>query len=379
MPTRRRDDERSTATRIVTRPVVRLSELIARSSQAALGRQRADGSFPPGVNGPYADPETPVRNTAHWLLTLLCAHRLTGDERFRDAAARAAAYLTASGARPHGATFFCRTNPRKDASNGLIGQAWVIEALAAAAVELGEARCREVASEVFWFHPFDQTLGLWRRMHVDGRRGTLDLNFNHQLWFAAAGALLEDEPDGPIRRRVGGFLDGAASAHFRVAASGRILHRIGGLGDGPAAPLDASEQAAMIRKEIGYQAFNLYAFALLAPLTGAHPLWADPRLAAALAFVGTEEYLQGLEDNPYAYAYNPVGFEVAFALQVLGDRPSRGPGSGSLASWWVARQLERCWDRHSLSMTRSTEDPATSAARLYEATRLDDVEVSLAG
>jgi hypothetical protein len=30
-------------------------------------------------------------------------------------------------------------------------------------------------------------------------------------------------------------------------------------------------------------------------------------------------------------------------------------------------------------MTRATDDPATSAARLYEATRLDDVEVSLAG
>ena len=27
------------------------------------------------------------------------------------------------------ATFYCRLNPEKDFSNGLIGQAWVIEAL----------------------------------------------------------------------------------------------------------------------------------------------------------------------------------------------------------------------------------------------------------
>ena len=37
-----------------------LGDLIIQSSKAILSRQLADGSFPPGWNGPYHDPETPA-------------------------------------------------------------------------------------------------------------------------------------------------------------------------------------------------------------------------------------------------------------------------------------------------------------------------------
>ncbi len=50
-----------------------LSNIIQQSSKAALQIQSDDGSFPPGHNGPYHDQETPVRNTAHWLFTMLKA------------------------------------------------------------------------------------------------------------------------------------------------------------------------------------------------------------------------------------------------------------------------------------------------------------------
>ena len=38
-----------------------LSDIILQSCEAALQLQSEDGSFPPGCNGPYHDPETPVR------------------------------------------------------------------------------------------------------------------------------------------------------------------------------------------------------------------------------------------------------------------------------------------------------------------------------
>jgi hypothetical protein len=170
---------------------LKLADLIVRTAEAGLRLQHPDGSFPAGCNGPYGDPETPIRNTAHWAITLLAAHRLSGGEQLSAGAVRARDVLMAPGARPMGATFLCRTNPDKDFANGLIGQAWVIEALATLHEALDDRRAHEVATQVFLLHPFSDARGLWRRVNVDGSHLTIDATFNHQLFFAAAGALLD--------------------------------------------------------------------------------------------------------------------------------------------------------------------------------------------
>ena len=137
------------------------------------------------------------------LMLLLKAHELTGEKGYRDAALRAVEYITASERRPMGATFWVRKNPEKDFSNGLIGQAWVIESLAYAAEYLGDDRLKGIAEEVFMLHPFDEKMARWRIVNVDGSYGPADMTFNHQLWFAAAGSFLS-----------GSF--GKMSAHFRA-------------------------------------------------------------------------------------------------------------------------------------------------------------------
>ncbi len=63
-----------------------LHALLLESARAALSRQRADGSLPPGHNGPYADRETPVRNTAHWLVSFCAGWRRSGDPALRAGA-----------------------------------------------------------------------------------------------------------------------------------------------------------------------------------------------------------------------------------------------------------------------------------------------------
>jgi hypothetical protein len=380
---------------------VRLSDLIVASATGALPLQQPDGSFPAGRNGPYQDLETPVRNTAHWLITLLSAHERSGAPALLEAAHRAAAYLASGGVRPHGATFVCRTNPFKDSCNGLIGQAWVIEALDAAARALGDARCAELAREVFSLHPFDADRGLWQVVDVDGRAERTDPTFNHQLWFAAAGAQLDPSPAGAIGGRVHRFLDGVG-AHLRVAGSGRIRHYIAPLQspavfedrgrwrDALPTPVRAAIRRArglgrslkgwrarvqLVRREVGYHAFNLYGFALIRQRVAAHAIWESAPLRAALRYVGRPAYGLGLERNPYAYPYNAPGFEVAFALQVLGAGDLAAPGD----AWWVNRQLARAWDWDAHMMTRGTDDPTTLAARLYQACRLRDMPVGVGG
>jgi hypothetical protein len=90
--------------------------------------QQKDGSFPSGHNGPHGDEETPVRNTSH-ALYILCWLVDSGFDEYKDKANLAVDYLLSKQARPMGSSFWCRSNPEKDFNNGLVGQAWVFEAL----------------------------------------------------------------------------------------------------------------------------------------------------------------------------------------------------------------------------------------------------------
>jgi hypothetical protein len=363
---------------------MRLSDMLYEATEPALAMQAADGSFPAGQNGPYADRETPVRNTAHWLITLLHAHGISGGSACLAAARRAAEYLMRPDHRPMGATFLCRSGPERDLCNGLIGQAWAIEALATASAALSEPRYADLAREVFLLHPFETQAGLWRCVNVDGSHGEFDMTFNHQLWFAAAGALLDASRAGPVGARVLRFLDQTLASHLKLDPSGRIYHFVPAPGRrSPSRRLIASvlqplrrlrRKPHLVRKEIGYHAFNLYAFALLHSRFPGHPLWQSAKLAAALQFIRSPEYIGGLEDNAYGFPYNPPGFEVAFAMQTFAGAFL---DTDLTDSWWVSQQFQHAYDPQTRLLTRHTPDRHTLAARLYEATRLRDVEVVL--
>jgi len=79
-----------------------LYTLLTHSAQAALDLQRPDGSMPPGHNGLYHDPETPVRNTAHWLLTFQKVYQITQVDAYRQAVQKALRYLCQADLRPSG-------------------------------------------------------------------------------------------------------------------------------------------------------------------------------------------------------------------------------------------------------------------------------------
>lgn len=362
---------------------MQLSDIVCESSRAAVSLQRADGSFPAGQNGPYADRDTPVRNSAHWLITLLRAHELSGESVFQDAAARGANYLTTDEVRPMGATFLCRTKPERDFCNGLMGQAWALEGLMAAAEHFDEPRYRELAREVFLLHPFDKQAGLWRCVNVEGSYAPFDMTFNHQLWFAASGALIENDPKGEIGGKVTHFLDRTLASHLKVDPTGRVTHfvpsprRKSVLHHSLSTVLQPikrmNKNPKMVHKEIGYHAFNLYAFALLKRQMPSHPLWKSDKLQATLRFVKRPDYVNGLENNGFGYAYNPPGFEVAFAMQTF----TEARDDNRSESWWVSQQLQRTYDPQTHMLSRNTEDAVTLAARLYEAARLRDVEVCL--
>lgn len=355
-----------------------LYQLILNSARAALTLQVSDGAMPSGHNGPYHDPETPVRNTSHWLIIFLKAHDISGEEQFLEAARRAISYLCSDKARPMGATFWHRKNPKKDACNGLIGQAWTIEALATAAQTLELPELLRLVEEIFLLHPFDESVGLWRRVGVDGTYSSFDMTFNHQLWFAAAGGLLAPYATSEIDARVRRFMD-QLLYHMDLYSSGLIRH-----------PLvlkfswrhqlrnlfnwvrqSSRARAELAYKAVGYHAFNLYALALLKQQYPDHSFWRSAKFGLLWRYALSDVYKRELENNKYGYPYNPPGFEMAFALDVfaVNSRPEQ--------ERWLSEQFRRCYDFKSHMMNQGTDDPATYAARLYEATRLPNLTVWL--
>jgi len=359
---------------------MRLFDLIVESAEEGLLNQKGDGSMPPGRNGPYHDEETPVRNTSHWLITFVKAYYISKDRRFREAARRATDYLLSREARPMGATFWHRKNPEKDSCNGLIGQAWTIEALVAAAEFFDSEQPVRLAEDVFLVHPFVDELGLWCRVASDGRYLPVDYTLNHQIWFAAAGSLLTPYADEEVRRRVDRFMEGL-TRHFQVHRSGLVKHlmatafswkksvkktlrRVLRLDFEPAVPRE---------KEIGYHQFNLYGLSLLYKRYADHRFWTSSDFRRACQFVRSEEYREEIVDSPYGFPYNPPGFEVPLALDTFSF--VFGEDTREEQARWVSEQIARCYDSDSNFMGKNCPDPNTQAARMYEATRLSDLKV----
>jgi len=299
-----------------------------------------------------------------------------------DAAHRATNYLLSREARPMEATFWHRKNPEKDTCNGLIGQAWTIEALVTAARVLEREEPLVLAEEVFLEHPFREKIALWRRVAVDGQYLGLDPTLNHQIWFAAAGALLVPFVTEEVDRRVRSFL-GQLNDHFRVRRSGLTRHTITPsfswvkLAKYTAKRITQSstERQALRRKELGYHAFNLYGLGVLYKQYSGHAFWTSPSFLRACRYVASDAFSQSIAGSPYGFPYNPPGFEVAFVFDAFGDildgRTEERPQE------WVVKQLAHCFDWSEYLMNRNTPDPVTHAARIYEATRLPDLELKM--
>ncbi|WP_252699691.1 agl cluster protein AglQ [Natronosalvus vescus] len=370
-----------------------VSEILIDASRTAIEKQNKDtGELPAGHNGPYHDPETPVRNTSHWLITFLKCYEWTRNNEYLEAAKKAVEYLLSNRARPNGATYYHRKAPGKDGCNGLVGQAWTIEALAVAAGFFDETELLAQAEEVFLLHPFYEPAGIWKRVEVDGSILSYDPTFNHQLWFAAAGALLAqyDEVDQRVGHRVECFLD-KVNVLLRTYDSGLIFHALlprfrpklyAGtcLSDeqfnyvktavGASLPL-SNIQTSLRKKAIGYHSFNMYAFAVLYKVFPEHPWWKSMQFDNCLKYMSSDIYCELLSDNPYGYPYNPPGFEVPYTEYVFhGTVSNRG-------EQYLQEQLSRSYDPKANTLSRRTEDPVTMTARLYQATRLPELTVSL--
>ncbi len=364
--------------------MVQLYEIIVKSANAAYELLDLEvGNMPQGHNGAYYDEETPVRNTSHWLITFLKAYSISQDKKLLYGAQKMAKYLSSSEARPMQATFWHRKNPHKDSCNGLIGQAWTIESLIISSQELERPELLDLAEKVFLLHPFDEQIGIWRRVGVDGSYLNYDMTFNHQLWFAAIGGILAQYTSEEVRHRIMRFMHKMPD-NFAVYSSGVIQHLLALNNFEWRKKLEYSLNQPIFNlskalhrnhqlayKAIGYQSFNLYAFALLKQVYPEHHLWKNQKVKAAINYSMSKKYFDDLENNDYGYPYNPTGFEMPFVIEIFQQNKQQEQTK------WLSKQINLCYDFEQNLMSKNTQDLITLSARLYEATRLPNLDIEL--
>ncbi len=343
-----------------------------------------------GCNGPWRVPQTPVRTRAHWLNLHAWAYRETGQPACRHTVQQLADYLVSPEACPHGYAFHCLQG-HPSPGNGLIGQAWVMEALITASEVLKEPEYLQIASRLFWQHAFSDEYALWHRLNLDGTVGAVHPTLNQQVWFAAMGARLGD-PNACQRVRL--FLDrieshlhllrgGLLGMHIRPLPTNARRQRLAGL-MGWLRQGWRRARLALQRKNaptfgyhtlsVGYHAFTLYGFALLKEAFPDHPLWRSPRLTQAIEWCRSAAHKRALRRNPFAMGYNPAGFEVPYVLSVFLSNDSQIIGE---SRWWLQEQVRRHFNPDTGRFDRGTPDAATLTSRAYEATRLPPVMLDM--
>jgi hypothetical protein len=373
-----------------------LIDFIIEIADNVLKSQEEDGSFPSGHNGPYYDVETPVRNTSHFIILLANCYRITKDQIYLDKIYKAADYLCSKESRPYGYSFYHRNKNGKDKCNGLIGQAWTIEALAEASNVLTDKKYLKLASEVFLQHPFDFSSGLWDRIEIDGRNIGIDKAFNHQLWFAACSSLIyQSSKNNEIENTVKKFMD-LLPGNINVQKNGLVLHQIKISGkkdikaensisrikkEGNGFFLNRVfeklfirrvrkkvEYKKMIYKSIGYHSFNMYAFAALKENNSSHYFWNSQLLLKPLKYIFAPEFLGNINGNLYAYPYNAPGFELPYVLSVFSDFPIKK--IVEISSYVINAQILKCYNKDTKMFDKNTSDPKTLTARFYELSRV---------
>ena len=361
---------------------IELYDVIIKSSIKAIYLQKNDGSMPPGHNGVRFDPETPVRNTGHWLISFLKAYEITNEKKFLFSAERAVNYLLSKNARPMGATFWHRKKPEKDFCNGLMGQAFSIEALAIAYDILKIPECLRVAEEVFLLHPFDENVGVWQRVGVDGSYLSFDGTFNHQLWFAAAGGLLKNISDEPIiKHRIDTFMSKLNNT-LSLYCCGLIRHPLITNNSSAREVLNntfkmiSSYKKKKIKHAIGYHNFNMYALAILKQVYSNHPFWKSAKFKAVLNYMMSDKFWKTIIDESFSMPHNPAGFDTAFIEMIYALHTFTNSDKEKLEEL-LTIQFQRTFNFEDFLMNKRTVDPLTQAARLYKATRLPNLLISV--
>lgn len=323
--------------------------------------------MPGGVNGPYFDLETPVRNTTHWLITFSVLYQLDQKKDYKKTALQLCNFLLQNKQYREKLFYIHRQKEGKDVSNGVIGQAWVVEALAVAGKIFDINEAKQLAVECANSLDFVNKTGAWERPELQGYKSQIDYTLNHQLWFAAAKAqALQGEPNPDIET----FLTALDSGAFRIRKTGQIRHLFyansvkGLLLQGRYKLIENRNRNHIFEKEAGYHLYNLHPLARLKHFYPDHDFFQNKWFLKAIRYTATQQFRKSQMNNMYSYPYNAPAFESPLVFLVFKDNFDED--LESTIQYFIDKQIELTYDSTSKWFNRHNPDSLTLSARIYE-------------
>lgn len=366
-------------------------EIIRRIGADLIKGYEIDGKVSCGINGPYDDPETPVRNLCHLMVITAEEILLFGRNELKHVFVKMCTDLLSM--KNDNGLFEMRNKKGKDNCNGVIGHAWVIEALIYAYRVLHDKIFLERATDIALKHAFQMDLSLWAIPNTEPSDYTIDYTFNHQLWYAASLAELNFYiKDSVFAHQINAFIASlpknmnnsrygkiSHTIYNRIQLKNRIKGRIKKVLD---LINEFLNRKSLEYKEQGYHVFNLAAFARLNNVLPMVSLKENVKILKAFDYVYSKYFIEGLENrnfikdislnnqnlqplelsiNVYGYPYNVPGFELPFVAKSFKDQKLM-----EIADKCIARQLELTFDNDNYILSKCVHDVHTVNYRIYE-------------
>jgi hypothetical protein len=321
------------------------------------------GHMPAGNNGPHYALETPVRNTAHWLIAYIVADQLEIlPNSYKNIITYLRNWLINDNPHYKNGWYVMRQKGFMDWSNGVIGPSWVLEALIRLNKYYNDDEAYQRVNEIYSKHAFCQNGRAWKRYDTVNRRYGLDSTLDHQAWFAASAVECGNINDTQK------FLDRCYDKGMRIRIDGRISHLF--YTNTAKNYINRIQfKIAEIRQpktindiETAYQIYTIFPFARIYKYLPEHKLFKTEKFKKALDFC-TYENLKKTKNSTYGYSYNAPGFELPLVHSIFSPHM---PITTEEVLKIFYEQLEYTKCKSNELHTRNTKDPYTLSARIYE-------------
>lgn len=343
-----------------------------------------------GINGPYDDLETEVRDLSH--LCIITAIEIIKFKRieYLSLLHKMGDYLLSL--QEKNSLYIMRQKKNKDICNGVIGHAWVNEAFIYLYKAAKEKKYLDAAIKIADKHKFQKSLGIWERPKMELFDTSIDYTFNHQLWYAAT--LMELNQiimSLEYEEQINIFLD-KLKKNFSISKNGRIAHsiyrhsnflsRIKQVIKKYVEKIkEKTDRKSLAYKEEGYHIFNMMAFARIYNIRK-HYFFESDKFKRAMEYTNSQKMLEGLENekiekdsslsnknilekekkvNIYGYPYNVPGFEIFYINQVFNKQINK-----NLLQECMSKQINFTFDYKTKMFGKNCHDKITINYRVYE-------------
>lgn len=311
-----------------------------------------------GNNGPHFHLESPVRNTCHWIVSLLIGYDLFNDSDLLVKAQKLGNWLLDKNNFYQKKSYIMRQRKGSDFVNGVIGPSWILEALARLVKYTHNRAAKNRANEIIDTLKFNKKEGGWHRYDPNIKKYSIDYTFNHQAWLAASMCDCGKVNDVKV------FLDRLCERNYDINEDGRIFHLL----------KTNSLKANLLRlkyhmnknlaKEIenGYHLYCLYPLARLAMFFKDHKFFKSDKFTKSLKYCSVNNILK-MDQTRYGFEYNAPGLEIQMIYYVFGDKM---PLTQNDIFSIYHKQFKITGDAVTKLHTKNNPDPMTMASRTYE-------------